>query len=103
MKRVNSKMSYCSWCDKEFEATSSKQIYCSIECRQESSRKKITERNKAEKVKNRIGKQRLCGGGCGTVLSIYNDEGICDICIEHKKKMNKFMKELKGYFDYSKK
>lgn len=96
-------MAYCSWCDEEFSPSSDKQIYCSPECRQQASKEKIIERNKAEKIKNRIGKDRVCAGGCGTILSIYNDEGICEVCIEHKRKVNKVMKELKGYFDYSKK
>lgn len=96
-------MSYCIWCDSEFSPSSKKQIYCSVECRQEASKEKIAERNKAEKIKNRIGKEKRCSGGCGTILSIYNDEGICETCIENKKKMNIFMRELKGYFDYSKK
>lgn len=96
-------MSYCVWCDENFEPSSTKQIYCSVECRQQASKEKIELRNKTEKIKNRIGKEKKCAGGCGTILSIYNDEGICEICIEHKRKMNTFMKELKGYFDYSKK
>lgn len=96
-------MTYCMWCDKEFSATSSKQIYCGVECRQQASKEKIVERNRTEKIKNRIGKEKRCAGGCGTLLSIYNDEGICETCIEHKRKMNTFVKELKGYFDYYKK
>ena len=96
-------MAYCAWCDESFTPSSDKQIYCTVECRMQASKEKIVERNKAEKIKNRIGKQKVCAGGCGTILSIYNDEGICEVCIEHKRKMNKFMKELKGYFDYSKK
>lgn len=96
-------MSYCLWCDCPFTPSSSKQIYCGVECRQLASKEKIVERNKTEKIKKRVGKERDCAGGCGTKLSIYNDEGICDSCIEHKRKMNNFIKELKGYFDYSKK
>lgn len=94
-------MAYCTWCDDEFIPSSSKQIYCSPECRQQASKEKIVERNKAEKIKNRIGKEKRCAGGCNTIISIYNDEGICENCIEHKRKMNSFMKELKKYFDYS--
>lgn len=96
-------MAYCTWCDSDFVPSSSKQIYCSVECRQKASKEKIEQRNKAEKIKSRIGKEKQCAGGCGTILSIYNDEGICNMCIEHKRKMNAFIKELKGYFDYSKK
>ena len=93
-------MSFCTWCDKEFEKKSTKQIYCSIECRHEASKEKILERYHIEKRKKRKGKIRMCAGGCGTALSMYNDSGICDNCIVNKKKINSFIKELKGYFDY---
>jgi hypothetical protein len=93
-------MEYCSYCDKDFIANSAKQIYCSAECRQLASRQKIVERYENEKIKKRIGKPRRCAGGCGTLLSIYNDLGICDNCVVHKKKMKSFMREIKEYFDY---
>lgn len=93
-------MEYCIWCDKDFLPNSPKQIYCSIACRQEASKKKIIERNETEKIKKRIGKQRRCAGGCRTLLSIYNEIGICDNCVVHKKKMQLFMREIKEYFDY---
>jgi len=93
-------MHYCVWCDKEFVKNSTKQIYCSTECRQEASKEKILERYHVEKRKKRQGKRRLCAGGCGTHLSIYNDSGICDNCEVNNKRMNNFMKELRGYFDY---
>lgn len=93
-------MHYCSWCDKEFTKNSTKQIYCSTECRQEASKEKILERYHIEKRKKRQGKKRLCSGGCGTQLSIYNDSGICDTCQVNNKRMNNFIKELRGYFDY---
>lgn len=90
---------FCVWCDDEFERKSSKQIYCGAECRQLASKTKILERYHMEKRKKRVGKVRLCAGGCGTPLSIYNDTGKCDNCIIHKKKMKSFMKDLKDYFD----
>jgi hypothetical protein len=96
-------MKYCTWCDKEFESVSAKQIYCGAECRQEASKQKIVERYEAEKIKKRIGKNRRCAGGCGTLLSIYNEMGICDNCVVHKKKMQSFMREIKEYFDYESK
>jgi hypothetical protein len=93
-------MKYCSVCDKEFFPNSIKQIYCSFECRSVASKRKITERYENEKIKKRIGKNRRCGGGCGTLLSIYNELGMCDNCVVHKKKMRNFMREIKEYFDY---
>jgi hypothetical protein len=93
-------MAYCAVCDQEFNPNSTKQIYCSTECRQQASKQKITERYEKEKVRKRIGKTRRCAGGCGTVLSIYNDTGMCDNCLEHKKRVGSFMRELKNYFEY---
>ncbi len=93
-------MTYCSWCDKEFTKNSTKQIYCTAECRQEASKEKILERYHIEKRKKRQGKKRLCAGDCGMQLSIYNDSGICDTCEINNKRMNNFMKELRDLFDY---
>lgn len=93
-------MQYCSWCDKEFQQNSTKHIYCSPECRHEASKKKLVERDKNQKIKKRIGKERRCAGECDTLLSIYNESGICDNCLIHKKKMKGFMREIKEYFYY---
>jgi hypothetical protein len=100
MRKDSSKMLYCRWCDKQFSPNTTKQIYCSSECRQEASKEKILERYHLQKRKNRKGKEKKCGGGCNTLLSIYNDSGICDNCLVHQSKMKNFMRELKNYFDY---
>lgn len=91
---------FCIVCDSLFIPNSNKQIYCSAECRQEASREKILERYNVEKRKKRKGKDRRCAGGCNTILSIYNDAGMCDYCLTNNKKMQNFLKEVKGYFDY---
>ena len=93
-------MDHCVWCDKEFNKKTSKQIYCSVDCRQEASKEKIIERYHIEKRKKRKGKVRVCAGGCGKSLSIYNDSSMCDTCQVNKKRVNNFIKELRGYFDY---
>jgi hypothetical protein len=100
MRKDFSKMLYCRWCDKQFSPNTTKQIYCNSECRQEASKEKILERYHLQKRKNRKGKEKKCGGGCNTLLSIYNDSGICDNCLVHQSKMKTFMRELKDYFDY---
>ena len=92
-------MSYCTWCDKQFEPSSSKQIYCSPECYQGASKEKITERYHIEKRKKRQGKEKKCAGGCETVLSIYNDSSMCDNCLTHKRKLSSFIKEIREHFD----
>ena len=93
-------MSFCVWCDKEFDKKSQKQIYCSTECRHQASKEKILERYHIEKRKKRKSRTRLCAGGCNTPLSVYNDSGLCSKCIVNKKRLNNFVKELKDYFDY---
>ena len=95
--------SFCILCDAPFKPNSNKQIYCSSECRQEASKEKIIERYNIEKRKKRKGKEKKCAGGCGTLLSVYNDSSMCDNCIVNIKKLNKFIKEVKGYFDYEQK
>ena len=95
-------MSFCIRCDNQFIPNSTKQIYCSVDCRQESSREKILERYHIKKRQNRIGRKKKCAGGCGTIISIYNDSGMCDNCLVNKNKFDSFIKDLKGYIDYEK-
>lgn len=92
---------FCKWCDDEFTATSSRQIYCSPDCRKAASKEKIVERQLISKRIKRQTRKRMCAGGCNTPLSIYNDTGMCDNCLVHKRKMAEFMRDLKEYFDYN--
>lgn len=96
-------MKICQWCNEEFYSKSKNQIYCSTECRTESTKKKIVERYQTSKYKNRIGKERRCAGGCGTLLSAYNDESFCNSCLINNKKVDKFIKDIKDYFTYEEK
>jgi hypothetical protein len=54
------------------------------------------------KFKSRFGKERRCAGGCETLLSAYNDETFCNSCLVNNKKVDKFIKDIKDYFDYEK-
>jgi hypothetical protein len=92
----------CQWCEDEFTTLSKNQIYCSVECRTESTKQKITQRYQMSKFKSRIGKERRCAGGCETLLSAYNDATFCNSCLVNNKKVNKFIKDIKDYFDYEK-
>ena len=94
------KEAFCAFCGNIFYSDSSKQIYCGTECRQKASKEKIITRYNLEKVRKRIGKDRRCAGGCGTILSVYNDSKMCENCIVNNKKMNRFLKEIRYYFDY---
>lgn len=93
-------MKVCGWCSQEFEPKVSYQIYCSIECRELATRNKIAERYQVNRIKNRASKKRKCSGGCGTHISIYNDNGFCNSCMVNKRKVDQMLKELKGLFDY---
>lgn len=93
-------MKLCSRCDNQFKPTVSYQIYCSSNCRDAATKEKIAERYQITRRQKRKGKNRLCLGGCGTSLSIYNDDGFCANCNVSKKAVDKMLKELKGFFDY---
>lgn len=88
-------MKQCEWCDKPFKSNVSYQIYCSVECRKLATKEKIVERHKILRRKKRKSKQRLCAGGCGVTLSVYNDENLCDACHISQKVWNKKIKEIK--------
>jgi len=93
----------CSWCNEQFSSKSKNQIYCSKECRTESTKEKIVQRYQVSKFKNRQGKERRCAGDCGTLISIYNDVGFCNSCLTNNKKVERFIKDLRYYFDYEEK
>jgi hypothetical protein len=99
-KNLGSKV--CRWCGNEFFSKSKNQIYCRAECRIESTKIKIVDRYQVSKFKSRIGKERRCAGGCNTLISIYNNHGFCNLCLVNDKKVDKFIKELRGFFDYEK-
>ena len=93
-------MKSCERCDTKFKPKVSYQIYCSEQCRTESTKLKIAERYQITRRQKRKHKERKCLGGCGTKLSIYNDSGFCANCNVHKKSVDKMLKQIKGYFDY---
>jgi hypothetical protein len=86
----------CSWCDNSFKPTVSYQIYCSTECRENSTKEKIVERHKILRRQKRKNKTRLCAGGCNTKLSIYNDDTMCNTCSINSKQVDKKIKEIKA-------
>ena len=95
-------MKLCKICHSSFKASVSYQIYCTKVCRDLATKEKIAERYtviKRQKRKNRV---RLCLGGCGQELSMYNDSGFCSNCNISEKAVNKMLKELKGFIDYEK-
>jgi len=95
-------MKTCSWCANEFNPSVSYQIYCSPSCRQNSTKQKIYDRYQINKIRNKSKNKKVCSGGCGTVISIYNKNGFCQICMINKKKVHKTFKEIKGFFENDK-
>ena len=89
-------MKPCNWCDSRFKPSVSYQIYCSVSCRSEATKEKISQRYEISKRKKRKNKNRKCISGCGTTLSVYNDESICYDCSINPKDVNKALKKIKG-------
>jgi hypothetical protein len=78
-------------CSTKFVAKVYNTIYCSPECRKIVTNKKLLE-NYYEK-KNNKNKKRICKTqGCGTILSRYNQEKICEAC-----KKERFIKRLASW------
>ena len=89
-------MKTCKLCGNDFKGTVSYQIYCSTNCRDLATKEKIAERHRILRIKKRRLKKRFCVGGCGKLLSVYNDNKLCDSCHISKKDWNKVMKEIRN-------
>ena len=93
-------MKICDWCSHEFQPNVSYQIYCSLECRESATKEKVSERYKKKKREKLASKTRMCSNNCGTVLSIYNDTGLCGSCMVNDKEVNRAFRELRGLIEY---
>jgi hypothetical protein len=93
-------MKYCSWCSDEFLPAVTYQIYCSSECRELSTKEKIAKKYQISRRKKKNKNKKKCSGGCETIISIYNETGFCSVCMTNKKKVEKLLKEIKGYIEY---
>jgi hypothetical protein len=89
------KNKHCEWCDNQFKPAVSYQIYCSAECRQLATREKIAEKYNQIRRSRRIGKVRQCKS-CGTNLSVYNDDQICNTCSINPIDVSKALRDIKG-------
>jgi hypothetical protein len=94
---------FCKQCDEQFDSNNKNQIYCSSDCRSLATKEKIMQRYKVSKAQSRVGKDRKCAGGCGTIISIYNNIGFCNSCMLSKRKLDQALKDIKGLFDYEQK
>lgn len=93
-------MKTCDWCGNNFVPNVSYQIYCSPECREISTKEKVSERQRSKKIQSFREKKRYCSAGCGTILSIYNSKKLCNQCDVDINKIDKALKQLKGIIDY---
>lgn len=91
-------MKHCQWCDAQFTTKISYQIYCSSECREAATREKIAERYAIARRNRRHGKIRKCKG-CGSALSVYNDEQLCMKCTVNPNDVSKALKDIKGFMN----
>lgn len=92
-------MKECAWCSDYFAPATSYQIYCGPDCRVEATKQKIKDRGRAAVIKRRRKKVRVCKNGCGTTLSIYNDDKICRKCKTNDKLVNKALNSIQEFFD----
>ena len=90
-------MKQCEWCNKPFKPAVSYQIYCGADCRDEATKEKIADRHKEMKRMKRSSKERVCSAGCGTVLSVYNDDNLCGSCFVNVRELNKKLKQVKAF------
>jgi hypothetical protein len=88
-------MKTCQWCDNSFEPKVGYQIYCSSECREEATKEKIAQRYLIARRNRMMGKKRSCNG-CGSPLSAYNDDAICQACVVNPTEVSKALKEIRG-------
>jgi hypothetical protein len=66
-------------CDNLFQKKSHNAIYCSTECRTIVMNKKILAKYHSDKQKRLNRGKRICEvKNCGTILSRYNDELVCE-------------------------
>jgi hypothetical protein len=72
-------------CSKSFEPHRHNQKYCCSECCKEATNKKI--RTKYSETKKRLqGEKRICiNKNCGTLLSRYTEDNVCNKCIAKEK------------------
>ena len=87
-------MKQCEWCGARFTPKANYQIYCSTECRTAQTQKTQQEKRWKNRVNKNKSAKRICAGGCGTTLSIYNLSNYCSRCGVDKKKLDKEISNL---------
>ena len=93
-------MKSCVWCNTNFEPLKSYQVYCSTECRESATKQKIKDRSRTALIRRRAKKARMCVNGCGTQLSVYNDDKFCRRCGKNDKLVSRALKNIESLFDW---
>jgi len=93
---------FCHLCGEEYSTKMKNQKYCSFVCRETATKQKIEDRARMNRNRKRMKNPRKCKGGCGTIISVYNDYGFCNICQTDVKKVEEALKEIRLFFDYEK-
>lgn len=88
-------MKHCQWCDAQFLAKTSYQIYCSVGCRDLATKEKIALRYEQTRRERRRDKDRRCKI-CDDPLSIYNDEKTCETCVVDPKEVGRVLRQIRG-------
>lgn len=84
----------CNWCDIQFNTEIKYQVYCSVGCREEATKEKISKRYELVRRRKMHSKTRLCKG-CSKRLSAYNDDILCNFCLTSPAEVIKTLKEIK--------
>lgn len=85
-------MTNCAWCVAEFKAATNNQIYCGPECRQAATKHRSEQ---VRVIKRKRKRDKVCAGGCGTLLSMYNESNYCTICMVSKHELKRVIKEIR--------
>jgi hypothetical protein len=93
-------MKECLFCAAYFEPVISSQIYCGAMCRVEATRAKMKEHGRRKTIKKRQKVKRFCINNCGTPLSLYNDDKVCNKCKVNDALVKKALSNMMDFFDY---
>lgn len=88
-------MKNCQWCDNQFKAGVSYQIYCSATCRDLATKEKMAQRYLISRRNRMISKPKSCTS-CSQPLSVYNEGILCSSCLVNPRDVSKSLKEIKG-------
>jgi len=70
------------YCEESFEPKRKNQKYCDTECCKHEMNARAKDSYAAKRYRI-LGNRRICNGpGCGAILSQYNEENKCTVCLQ---------------------